>query len=53
MCRIQKKEGKVHTKLIRLFGNVTDQTEDARETIIVSWLSFVDLTIGNSSRSYV
>ena len=26
-------------KLIRSFGNVTDQTEDAREASIVSWLS--------------
>ena len=31
MCRIQK--------LICSFGNVTDQTEDAREATIVSWLS--------------
>ena len=26
MCRIQKEEGKAHTKLIRLFGNVTEKS---------------------------
>ena len=35
----KKKKEKGLTKLIRSFGNVTDQTEGVREATIVSWLS--------------
>ena len=37
MCRIQK-EGKGHMKLMLVWDCDRDQTENARETIIVSWL---------------
>ena len=36
VCRIQKK--KIKKKVLRNFGNVTDQTEGVREATIVSWL---------------
>ena len=40
VCRIQKrKKQKGLTKLIRSFGNVTDQTQGVREATIVSWLT--------------
>ena len=39
VCRIQKKKEKGLTKLIRSFGNMTDQTGGVREATIVSWLS--------------
>ena len=39
VCRIQKRKKKGLMKLIRLLGNVTDQTEGVREATIVSWLS--------------
>ena len=39
VCRIQKERKKKGlTKLIRWFGNVTDQKESVREATIVSWL---------------
>ena len=38
-CVEYKKEKKILSKLIRSFGNVTDQTESVREATIISWLS--------------
>ena len=35
----KKRKEKGLMKLIRSFGNVTDQTEGVREETIVSWLS--------------
>ena len=63
MCRIQKMEGKVHTKLIRSFGNVTARSNRRYKgdnyhflVILKKYLfisAFVDFTIGNSYCSYV
>ena len=38
-CVEYKKKEKGLMKLIRSFGNVTDQTEGVREATISSWLS--------------